>query len=102
MLNHSLDYLAQLGVPAIQAHAQTLTERLKRELPRLGYTLYTPPEARTPIVACVMKDARARLKAPLADAKVKVTLAQNRWRASVSVFNDMDDIDRLLAALPRA
>jgi selenocysteine lyase/cysteine desulfurase len=35
-------------------------------------------------------------------AKVKITTASNRFRISVSVFNDMTDIDRLLAALGRA
>jgi selenocysteine lyase/cysteine desulfurase len=33
---------------------------------------------------------------------VKITLSRNRFRASVSVFNDMADIEMLLAALGRA
>jgi selenocysteine lyase/cysteine desulfurase len=32
---------------------------------------------------------------------VKITTSSNRFRVSVSVFNDMADIDRLLAALGR-
>jgi len=35
-------------------------------------------------------------------AKVQITLSRNRFRVSPSVFNTMDDIERLLAALPRA
>ena len=102
LLNHSLDYIQRLTVPAIQAHAQTLITHLKQELPKLGYELLTPLEAKTPMVACVMKDARKRLAAPLKEAGVRVTVGANRFRASVSVFNDMADVQRLLSALPRA
>jgi selenocysteine lyase/cysteine desulfurase len=101
-LNHSLEYILGLGVPRIQAHAQALTERLKRELPQLGYSLLTPPETRTPLVACLYPDARKRLTPRLKDARVRMTLAANRFRVSVSVFNTMQDIDRLLAVLGRA
>lgn len=102
LLNHSLDYIQQLTVPAIQAHAQTLIARLKEALPKRGYPLFTPPEARTPLVACALQDARKKLSGPLNDAKVRVTLSANRFRVSVSVFNDMDDVERLLRALPHA
>jgi len=101
-LDHSLDYIQALGVPNIQAHAQSLTERLKRELPALGYSLLTPPETRTPLVACLLPDARSRLTPRLKDAKIRLTLAANRFRVSVSVFNTMHDIDRLLQVLGHA
>jgi selenocysteine lyase/cysteine desulfurase len=35
-------------------------------------------------------------------ANIRITLSQNRFRVSVGVFNDMNDIDRLLAVLPKA
>lgn len=101
-LSRSLDYIMGLGVNRIQAHAQRLTDRLKDELPRLGYKLATPPETRSPIVTCVLPDARDRLKPRLDAAKVKIMVSKNRFRITPSVFNDMDDIDRLLAALGRA
>jgi selenocysteine lyase/cysteine desulfurase len=72
---------------------------LKRELPRRGYTLLTPPESRAPIVTCALQDARKRLAAKLDAAHVKITLSQHRFRVTPSVFNDATDIDRLLAAL---
>ena len=101
-LSHSLDYIMGLGVDRIQAHGQQLTGRLKSELPRLGYVLATPAEARTPIVTCILPGARDRLKARLEAAKVRIMLTKNRFRISPSVFNDMNDVDRLLAALGRA
>ena len=101
-LHHSLDYLQELGVANIQAHAQTLVSMLKEELPRLGYTLLTPAESRTPLVACALADASRVLGPKLNAAKVKITTTANRFRISVSVFNDVRDIDRLLATLGRA
>lgn len=101
-LNYSLDYIAKLGVTNIQAHAQTLTTRLKKELPQLGYPLLTPPEASTPLVTCLLADARKKLAMRLKDAKIRMTLGANRFRISVSVFNSMHDIDRLLSVLGHA
>jgi selenocysteine lyase/cysteine desulfurase len=101
-VSQSLDYIMALGVDRIQAHAQRLTERLKTELPRLGYSLATPLDARTPIVTCILPGARDRLKPRLDAAKVKIMVSTNRFRVTPSVFNGMDDIDRLLEALGRA
>ena len=101
-LNQSLDYIQAIGVPKIQSHAQTLVDRLKRELPRRGYPLMTPPEARTPIVTCLLADARKRLSEPMKAAKIRLTTSANRFRLTPSVQNDHADIDRFLAALPKA
>jgi selenocysteine lyase/cysteine desulfurase len=101
-LAHSLDYIMGLGVERIQAHAQELADQLKSELPRLGYDLATPPDARTPIVTCVLEGARDRLKGRLDAAGVKIMLAKNRFRVTPSVFNDAGDIERLLDALGKA
>ena len=102
LLGHSLVYIQGLGVPAIQAHAQTLTDHLKKELPRLGYTLMTPKESRAPIVACALENARDKLGKKLDQAKVKVTLSRNRFRLTPSVFNDEKDIERFLSVVGRA
>lgn len=97
-LDHSLQYILDLGVERINAHARTLTDRLKEELPRLGYEVATPRESRAPLVTCVMENARS-LAPRLEAAGVRLTVGRNRFRATPSVFNDMDDIDRLLRAL---
>lgn len=102
ILNHSLDYLHALGVANIQAHAQPLVQRLKEELPKLGYPLMTPIDSRTPMVACLHANAAKALGPKLQAAKVKITTSANRFRVSLSVFNDMADVERLLAALGRA
>jgi selenocysteine lyase/cysteine desulfurase len=99
----SLQYIERLGLPRIQAHARELTERLQRELPSLGYPSLTPAETRTPIVAFQLKDAKATA-ARLKKAGIAVTVIDNeqRMRVSVSVFNNHEDVDRLVSALKTA
>lgn len=99
-LHHSLGYILELGPHAIQTHAQTLVARLKEELPRKGYVLATPEESRAPIVTCVLEGAAAKLRDALSAAKIRIMASRNRFRITPSVFNDMEDIDRLLNALP--
>ena len=64
------------------------------------------PAARKPSAgACrpALAQARRRLAEPLAKAGVRVNmLHDNHVRVSPSVHNDMQDIERLIAALPRA
>lgn len=100
-LEYSLPYIINIGPEKIHAHVQTLTDRLKAELPKRGYPLMTPVDARSPIVTVAVKDA-PRLNPVLSAANVTVTTRWNHVRISPSVFNDMDDIERLLAALPKA
>jgi len=102
MLQYSLDYILQLGVESIQAHAQTMIVRLKEELPERGYVLMTPPETTTPMVTCVLPGAYETLKPKLDAANVSITVSRNRFRISPSVFNSMADIDRLMEVLGTA
>jgi selenocysteine lyase/cysteine desulfurase len=101
-LNHSLDYIARIGVENIQRHAQTLVQRLKMELPRRGFELLTPPDAATPLVTCLYPAARKNLAPRLKEARIRLTTAANRFRVSVSVFNSISDVDRLLSVLGTA
>lgn len=100
-LDWSLDYILNLGVDRIVAHRQPLMARLRQGLIDRGYTVVTPADSRTALITCALEGAYARLSDPLKAAKVQITLSRNRFRVCPSVFNDMDDIERLLAALPR-
>ena len=97
-LSYSLDWIQQIGVESIQAHAQKLTRRLMRELPRLGFEPMTPAEPASHIVTFAMKDAR-QTAAKLRRAKVDVGLSERRMRISPAVYNDESDIDKLIEAL---
>jgi len=94
-----LKYIHQLGVPNIRAHVRPLTDRLQKELPALGYPSITPKGNESPILAFVVKDPEATLK-KLRAANVHVAMRfGNKMRIAPSVYNNQQDVDRLLEAL---
>ena len=101
-LNASLDYILDLGVETIQAHAQTLTDRLKSGLKSQGFDLLTPDETQTPLVTAIYEDAYQRLGPAMKERGIITTLSRNRFRPTVSVFNTMDDVEAFLEAVGTA
>src|SRR5262249_22353946 len=97
-LGVSLPYIRQLGVERIEAHRQPLLERLRKEIPRLGFELATPPETKSSLITFIVKD-RQPVFERLQKANINVRLGAHFLRVSPSVYNDMADIDRLLEAL---
>jgi selenocysteine lyase/cysteine desulfurase len=95
-----IDYVNACGLDNIRTHAKQLTDRLQTELPALGFKALTPRDTQTPILAFDLKDTAATQKA-LQAGKITATIVGNekRLRLSVSVFNDHNDIDRVVAAL---
>jgi selenocysteine lyase/cysteine desulfurase len=76
-----------------------MCDRLKKELPGLGFHLITPVDAASTIVTVQAKDAKATI-ARLQKSTVQVTIAGvNRIRISPALYNEMGDVTRLLAAL---
>jgi selenocysteine lyase/cysteine desulfurase len=95
----ALQRILALGVENIYAHAKPLCDRLKRELPALGYKLITPVEAESSIVTVQVKELKA-VAERLRKGNVQVTTAgENRIRISPALYNNMRDIERLLEAL---
>ena len=101
-LEHSLAWLNRIGVAAIQRWRQPMVDAVQNELRRRGYEPLTPTDSKTPMVAFALKDARAKLGERMNAANVRMTISRHRFRVSVAVFNDMNDIDRLLETLPRS
>jgi selenocysteine lyase/cysteine desulfurase len=97
-LGTSIPYLEVLGVQNIQNWRIPLLHRLQQEMPRLGFTAQTPFDSTSPIVTFAHKD-EARITKKLQAARVNVRIAPYWMRISPSVYNDMQDIDRLLNAL---
>jgi selenocysteine lyase/cysteine desulfurase len=98
VLSESLPYIRSLGVENIRAHRQPLLRKLRDEMPRLGFEPLTPPESTSALISFVVKNREDVLKR-LASAKVNVRVAERYMRVSPSVFNDMNDVERLLEAL---
>ena len=94
----SLKYILDIGVDRIQAHATPMVERLRLEMPALGYPTITPPAMGTPLVAFQAPNPEALL-AKLKLANVNIKVKWNQTRVSPSVYNNDADIDALLNAL---
>lgn len=94
-----LAYIHRVGVPEIMQHRKPLLEVLQQELPRYGYGRLTPLESQGPIVSFACRDAGTRLAASLAAAKVTIQLGKNIVRVAPSVYNDMKDMEMLIATL---
>ena len=95
----ALQRVLSLGVHNIYAHTKPMCDRLKKELPGLGYRLITPVDARSSIVTVQAKNLAATDE-KLRKAKIQVTTTgTNRVRISPALYNNMADIDRLLSAL---
>lgn len=97
-LSYSLAFLRQYGVDRIQAQRQPLLRKLQAEMPRLGFTPITPAESASPIVAFARKNALA-LRDRLLAAKVNIELYEDRVRVSPSMYNTLEDVEKLLEAL---
>lgn len=98
-VKHSLGEILNLGVANIQAHRQPLLDRLRKEMPRLGFEPLTPIGSNGPLLVFAKKDAAATHGAELKAAKVDVSVYPHRIRIAPSIYNDQSDIDRLLNAL---
>jgi selenocysteine lyase/cysteine desulfurase len=97
-LRVSLPYIRQLGVENIQAWRQPMLRKLQTEVPRLGFAAQTPPDSTSPIVTFSHKDAEA-INRRLRAARIAVTVTPYYMRIAPSIYNDLNDVDRLLEAL---
>jgi selenocysteine lyase/cysteine desulfurase len=98
VLAESLPYIMQLGVENILAWRQPMLKRLRTEMSRLGFPCITPPESTSALISFTVKDA-ADVRARLLKAKINASVARHYVRFSPSVYNDMNDIDKVLEAL---
>jgi selenocysteine lyase/cysteine desulfurase len=111
--HESFRYIERLGVNQIQSHAQRLIRRLRRELPTRDYTCITPDEAVTPIVTFRSRDSegtRQKVLRANASGKARISITGpnsaltvgrfgDHLRFSVSVFNNDEDINKVLEVL---
>jgi cysteine desulfurase / selenocysteine lyase len=103
VLDDALDYLAVIGMDAIEAHTLAMSGELRSRLQALGLPVMTPATAdeRAGSIACAAADAEA-IRQRLEDQRVLVTGELGRVRASVHVYTSVSDLESAAAALSRA
>jgi selenocysteine lyase/cysteine desulfurase len=109
----SLKYIESLGIPNIRNHARPLVNRLRKELPPLGFTCITPPATETPLITFIARDiesvrnkirdanqtGRAKISITGPNSGLTVGRFGNHVRFSVSVYNNDHDVDKILEVL---
>jgi cysteine desulfurase / selenocysteine lyase len=101
----AVNLLLRAGPPAVEEVVLDLADSLREELPRRGYELVcTPirPAQRSGIVS--FRHPRmvpAELHTRLREAGVIISLRSDFLRASPHYYNSVEDLGRLLEALPR-
>ncbi len=103
-LDAALKLLLSVGLATIEARIMGLTDRLIEGLRRRGYQIITPVahrQERSGIVSFQhQQHDPAQLQKRLSHAKVVISRRGDFIRVSPHFYNNEDDIDRLLSALP--
>lgn len=98
-IRHSLNYLLNTNVEKIEAYRAPMIQLLQEKLPSLGFMPLTSLDSKAPVISFAYRNASDLLKPKLDAAGINISLYQNRIRISPSVYNDLDDIQRLIKAL---
>ena len=100
-LDAALDFLGRVGLARIEKHGLPLAQELRERIAALGYETLTPPGNPSPIVSFVHGRDRKALETELERERVMVTFREggSQIRASVALFNNRSDVERLLAVL---
>ena len=99
----ALDYVLDVGVSSIEAHTIPLAKKLNDGLRSLGFDVRTPAGNASPIVAFVHGQEPEAVAAAFEKARVKISLreAGTQVRAGIALFNNDDDVDRMLEVAER-
>jgi selenocysteine lyase/cysteine desulfurase len=85
-------------VENIQHDRQPLVDSLYECLSRT-YKPLTPAGSKTSIVAFTLPDAISKLGDRIRESRINIQLYRNRFRISPSIYNTMDDVDRVVNVL---
>jgi selenocysteine lyase/cysteine desulfurase len=100
-LGASVDLMTQIGVRNIEERALSLNRLLTSRLMETGWTVLSPVsnESMRSAETLVAADEPARLVAKLAERKIIVTEKPQGIRVATHLFNNEEDIERLIGAL---
>lgn len=103
-LNKAIELLLSVGIDTIEDRIMTLTDRLVEGLKQYGYQIITPIARRSERSGILsfrhQHHDPARLEQRLCEARVVISRRGPFIRASPHFYNNEEDIDRLLSALP--
>ena len=97
--DYSPDYQVRTGIGRIQAYRQPLMDRLREALPWPGYPAITPEGSRAALISFGHDGDAVTLSRRRPDAGITITVGRHHLRISPSVFNDRDDVERLIDVL---
>ena len=109
----SFKYIESLGIANIRNHVRPLVNQLRKELPRLGYTCITPPGTRrrsSPSLPHDIEKTRNEIREANRTGRAKISITGpnsaltvgrfgNHVRFSVSVYNNQQDVEKILEVL---
>lgn len=102
-LEAALGYLKQVGLARIEKHTVALAAELRAGADELGFDVFTPEHNPSPIVSFFHGIDPNVLAEALKRDSVDVTLRERGelLRAGVAMFNNRNDVDRLLRVLSK-
>jgi cysteine desulfurase/selenocysteine lyase len=98
----ALDYLKAIGFENIRNRLLELTDYLILGLKKMGVMMASPidrPEERSPIVSFSLGDRNDKCIKKLIKESISVSPRAGYIRVSVNIFNNFEDIDKLLRTL---
>jgi selenocysteine lyase/cysteine desulfurase len=101
-LRYSLDYLNRIGVDTIQKYRQPMIDLMQAKIPDHRFITLTPQNSTSPIVCFAFKDANRILQPHLQKAGINISTYDNYIRISPSFYNDLNEIEQLIAVLKKA
>ncbi len=102
-MDAALGFIAEVGLDRVAEHTQGLAAELRAGAAELGMKLFTPPGNPSPIVSFYHGLEPDTLSAALTDDGVRFTFQEEGrlLRAAVAMFNNREDVDRLLGVITR-
>lgn len=97
-LEASIGLISSIGVEDIARHRKPLLKRIDNGLEDLGYRRLTPSDSDAPFLVfdwSHRRDTDDRLRS----ANINAGILGEKLRVSISIFNTLDDVEQLLAAL---
>ena len=100
-MDAALEFVEGVGLDRIAGHTHALAGQLRDEVEALGMRMFTPPDNPSAIVSFYHGIDHERLSRALADEGVAITFQEEGklLRAAVGMFNNREDVDRLIGVL---